>query len=354
MKLRLLLGGLFLAAFILVHSFTATPALAQRQIELKSGVKFRDAFRDVIAKAGKSTVRVQCQEKDKADAPFKDVALGVVVSTDGFILTKASDLAGKINVKLKGGAVHEARLVGVNEKHDLAMLKINVAGLTPVEWSDSKVDQVGNFVASVGTSELPVAVGVISVGARALPATNNPSPVVDPNSGYLGVGADDNYNGKGFKVGQVLEKSAAKKAKIKISDVIVGVGDRPVDSWEALSGILQRYKAGDTVVLKVLRGEEEMELEVKLGKRPMDANRSDMQNMMGSKLSKRIAGFPVVLQHDSVINPEDCGGPLVDLDGRVIGINISRAGRVETYAIPSEAIRPLLSDMMSGKQAPKG
>jgi serine protease Do len=70
---------------------------------------------------------------------------------------------------------------------------------------------------------------------------------------------------------------------------------------------------------------------------------------MGSELSQRRAGFPVVLQHDGVIRPTDCGGPLVDLDGRVVGINIARAGRVESYAVPSEAVIPLLGDLMAGK-----
>ncbi len=74
---------------------------------------------------------------------------------------------------------------------------------------------------------------------------------------------------------------------------------------------------------------------------------------MGSELSKRRDGFPVILQHDSVVKPADCGGPLVDLEGHVIGLNIARAGRVESHAVPSETIRPLLEDLMTGKMPPK-
>jgi serine protease Do len=43
----------------------------------------------------------------------------------------------------------------------------------------------------------------------------------------------------------------------------------------------------------------------------------------------------------------------VDLDGKVIGINIARAGRTESYAIPSEDVRRVLPELMSGKLAPK-
>jgi serine protease Do len=43
----------------------------------------------------------------------------------------------------------------------------------------------------------------------------------------------------------------------------------------------------------------------------------------------------------------------VDLDGKVVGINIARAGRTETYAVPAEAVRQLLPELMSGKLAPR-
>ena len=46
-------------------------------------------------------------------------------------------------------------------------------------------------------------------------------------------------------------------------------------------------------------------------------------------------------------------GPLVDLDSKTIGINIARAGRVETYALPAETILALLPDLKAGKFAPK-
>src|SRR5262249_54167478 len=62
--------------------------------------------------------------------------------------------------------------------------------------------------------------------------------------------------------------------------------------------------------------------------------------------------FQVVLQHDTVLRPEDCGGPVVNLDGKVVGINIARSGRVESLAIPTEAVVEVLSELESGKLAP--
>ena len=59
-------------------------------------------------------------------------------------------------------------------------------------------------------------------------------------------------------------------------------------------------------------------------------------------VSERRAGFPAVLQHDGIVGPHECGSPLVDLNGRVIGLNIARAARSETYAIPTDALLPVV------------
>ena len=60
----------------------------------------------------------------------------------------------------------DAEIVGVHQLSDLALLKIEAKGLTPVEWQDSKAPPVGNWVATVGQGAEPLAVGVVSVGIR--------------------------------------------------------------------------------------------------------------------------------------------------------------------------------------------
>jgi serine protease Do len=149
-----------------------------------------------------------------------------------------------------------------------------------------------------------------------------------------------------------MRGGAAEKAGLKVNDCIIAADGKPIDSPDDLINLLLTRKPGDVIELKVKRGEEELELKATLGKRPASANRGDMQNRLGSELSRRRTGFPTILQHDAVIKPSDCGGPVVNLDGKTIGINIARAGRTESYAIPTEAIRPLLKDLMSGKLAP--
>src|SRR5262249_51369806 len=134
----------------------------------------------------------------------------------------------------------------------------------------------------------------------------------------------------GVKITSVERNTPAAKAGLKVDDMILAVAGKTVADVESFRQMLLDRKPGDEVALRVKRGDEELDLKATLGKRP--ANRADIQNNMGSKLSERRIGFPHILQHDSVVKPEDCGGPLVDLDGKVIGINISRAGRTESYA----------------------
>jgi hypothetical protein len=43
------------------------------------------------------------------------------------------------------------------------------------------------------------------------------------------------------------------------------------------------------------------------------------------------------------------GGPIVDLKGHVVGINIARSGRIECIAIPSKTIKGLLTKVGEGK-----
>jgi serine protease Do len=344
MKLqRLWLGSLLLPAVFSLSLTSTGAAYAQKtdaKVVGKSNPKVLAAFREVVSKPSESTVRIKCDGKD--------VALGTIISADGWILTKASELRPNPICRLKDGRELEARLVGVHAKFDLAMLKVEAKDLPAIQWVASKEAPVGNWVASPGTSETPVAIGVVSVATRNITGRDS-APAPSPTSGFLGVGLD--LDAAGVKVNQILPGTGAEKAGLKVNDHITSVNGEAVDNADAFMALLQRFKAGDVLTLKFMRGDKEMTAMATLGKRPQ-ASRGDFQNSLGSELSLRRTGFPTILQHDSILKPADCGGPLVDLDGRVIGINIARAGRTESYAVPTEAVLPLLDDLKSGKLAP--
>jgi serine protease Do len=191
-----------------------------------------------------------------------------------------------------------------------------------------------------------VAIGVISVPAREVKGSRFTPPAGTNSGGYLGLALDLDF--AGVKVQEVFKDTPAQKAGLKADDQIVALNGEAVMNTDDFLGLLAKNKPGDTVKLTINREMNKQDLKVTLGQRPGTKggkSRGDVQNNMGSKLSDRRAGFPVILQHDSVIKPNDCGGPLVNLDGKVLGINIARAGRTESYSIPSEVVRPLVEKL---------
>jgi serine protease Do len=72
--------------------------------------------------------------------------------------------------------------------------------------------------------------------------------------------------------------------------------------------------------------------------------------------SQRAKGFEQAIEHDTVLQPWLCGGPLVNLDGKAIGINIARASRVSTYALPARLVKRILDNLKpkSKSAAPAG
>jgi serine protease Do len=65
----------------------------------------------------------------------------------------------------------------------------------------------------------------------------------------------------------IVEESAAEKAGLQDGDIIIEINNRRINKDNSLAKELQRYAPGDTVQIKVIRGEEERILKATLGKR---------------------------------------------------------------------------------------
>jgi serine protease Do len=310
----------------------ASQAFSQSVDFLRTNPKFIAAFREVVEPHASSIVRIQCDGKD--------TCLGTIVGADGWVLTKAHDLQGQIECKFADGQTRAARIVGIHEPHDLAMLRVPGQLRNVVKFADSKSALAGAWVAAPGEGNTAATIGVVSVPTRKV------------NEAYLGVQID--ITASGLIVNGILKNSAASKAGLQTKDVLLKLNAIPLADADHLQQLIGDLKTGDSITLHVRRGDREHELRAVLQNREQANDfRSEFQNRMGSLLSNRRSGYSVILQHDSVLRPIDCGGPLVDLKGRVIGVNISRAGRVETYAIPGEVVRPLIVELQSGRFAPK-
>lgn len=61
------------------------------------------------------------------------------------------------------------------------------------------------------------------------------------------------------------------------------------------------------------------------------------------------ASVDYVLEHDATINPGNSGGPLINADGKVVGVNYAGASSVNQYfAISADEAIPLLEDLQEG------
>src|ERR1700704_2547981 len=77
---------------------------------------------------------------------------GVVVTSEGHIITNnhVVDQGDEIEVQLSDGRTKKARLVGSDAVVDLAVLKVDDAGLKPLKFGDSDAMQAGGFVVAIG------------------------------------------------------------------------------------------------------------------------------------------------------------------------------------------------------------
>lgn len=107
----------------------------------------------------------------------QDIGSGFIVSSDGLIVTNkhvvsSNDLEYKVITK--DGKEHDIISINRDPANDIAVLKINTSGLTPVELGDSDHLKVGQFVVAIGTAlgefRHTVTTGVISGLGRGITA----------------------------------------------------------------------------------------------------------------------------------------------------------------------------------------
>lgn len=277
----------------------------------------------------------------------KPIAFGCAVHENGYIISKASELEDKkgaflpnIEVRFPEGLRLPVKLTDVHRPYDLALLKVEARGLRPMPWNEEAKPEPGTFLAAATPERLPVAAGVLSV---------NPRSLDDSQKGWLGVGLDSGDGG--VKITTVAPGSPAAKAGIVSDDIIKSINGKPVANVEEFIGTITAVRPYQTVKLLVKREKGDRELDAILAPRPQGLGglAEDPRNMMSGPLSKNRRGYPDAFQHDMSLEPNEIGGPVVDLEGRVVGMNIARSGRIECFAIPSKALKGVLTTVGEGK-----
>ena len=90
-----------------------------------------------------------------------------------------------------------------------------------------------------------------------------------PPAPFMGVGATKKWPDKpGLEIGNVVPGTGAARAGLRVNDIITHVDDVEMHDLPDLLKIINERKVGDTLSVKVVRGEEELTLNITLGARP--------------------------------------------------------------------------------------
>jgi Do/DeqQ family serine protease len=148
------------------------------------------AFSAVAKKVTPCVVNISTISKKKSIQPFfemnplfedffgapqarrdKSLGSGFIISKDGYIVTNDHVVrdAESVQVKLSNDKVYDARVVGGDQKTDIAVIKITAADLPVAVLGDSEKLEVGQWAIAIGNPfglERSMTVGVVSATGR--------------------------------------------------------------------------------------------------------------------------------------------------------------------------------------------
>lgn len=210
-----------------------------------------------------------------SDTPYQMTSLGsgIIISTDGYILTNAHvvDEEAQFKAQLNDGRQFEAKLVGIDRKQDLAVVKIEADDLVSAEIGNSDEVILGEQVAVIGAGgslENSITFGYVSALGReietdysssgtlrciqtdaALNPGNSGGALVNMYGQVIGisVGGLDHvvYDGIGFAieindavpVAEALIENGYVPGRAKLGIVFVAMDSETADSLGVESGL---------------------------------------------------------------------------------------------------------------------
>lgn len=116
-------------------------------------------------------------EQNPKNEPIQSLGSGFIISADGIILTNAHvvDHADEVTVRLTDKREFKAKVLGVDTRSDVAVLKIPGKDLPIVNLGDSNSIKQGEWVVAIGSPfgfDNTVTAGIVSAKGRSLPDAN--------------------------------------------------------------------------------------------------------------------------------------------------------------------------------------
>ena len=121
----------------------------------------------LLSDGGIAPVREQVRVPAFDQAPTRSQASGIVISTDGYILTSAHAVEDieAASVAFADGRELSARVVGLDSRSDVALLKVEATGLTAARIGDPRRLALGDWVAAIGAPfgfDATITAGIVS------------------------------------------------------------------------------------------------------------------------------------------------------------------------------------------------
>lgn len=255
---------------------------------------------------------------------------GTRIKATSFIVSKNSMVAENPMVRLEDSE-RKLEVVARDIKNDLVLLKSETENSAGVDISRQvgEVPAIGSFLITPDAD----GAGLISVvSTKAFTSRKQQS------RGFLGVMPADYKDEGGAVLEEVTEDGAAERAGLKVGDVVTKLNETKITNHMEMRRFLGTVDPNATIVATFTRDEEELEKTIRLGAFPSFSNHAaDKMNKSG-----RRDGFSKVIPHDADLKPADCGGPVFDLEGNFVGLNIARNSRVRSYTIPHAIVKDLV------------
>jgi serine protease Do len=275
------------------------------------------------------------------DAKGKALSTAVWVAQDGYFLTKASEVPEIEKQRIhwatdQNAAIREIRRLNA---HDLILAQaVGVSGVKPAKFSSGTIQTAyGQWLAAPVKGGNEIRIGVISAQPRKIQGFG----------AAMGIRMDEQPSRiPGVRITGLAEESPAAAAGLKAGDLITALDGKAATDMKQVSDLIKSYQPGDFMEVKYSREGKPYTTRVRLASRMKIMMNWDGEDFANGGISLRTDNYALIIQHDLPLTPLDMGGPLFDLEGRAIGINIARVDRVTTFALPAsvfwKGIEPLI------------
>ena len=256
--------------------------------------------------------------------------IGTLLDAD-HVATKLSELTpnSPIDCRFDGDDQCAAEITASDVQLDLVILKLKNPRSAVTSLAMQSVDSAKEFsiVFAATAHGEPWRVGLITRRHHNEPQLR----------GKLGAVLEVDESSRAVRVKDVAPNSTASGAGLVKNCLIDSINNQPVATLDDVATLLMKRQPGDWLQFRFRMGEQSTTTFAQLRHDPAEQfERTEFLDGRSGVVSERRSGFADVIQHDIELAPGDCGGPLVDSDGQVIGINIARRARESSLAIPIE------------------